>query len=85
MALPSTLVDREHQKFSELNSSVAVNVNVLSGLLPISYDYVAVTYPTTTTEQFVFKLGGISGTTVATVLLTYTDTTKANLSSVAKS
>lgn len=84
MALPQSLVDRENQKFASVGSTVAVNVKVLTGLIPESYDYVAVTYPTSTTEQYVFKTGGSGGTTLATVVLTYTDSTKANLSSVAK-
>jgi hypothetical protein len=48
------------------------------------YDYVGIDYPTATTETYTFKTGGSGGTTVATVTLTYTDATKADLSSVAK-
>ncbi len=58
--------------------------SLVTGLNIGSYDYVAVTYPTTTTESYVFKTGGVSGTTVATVNLTYTDTTKDFLSSAEK-
>ena len=58
--------------------------SLAAGLGIPSYDYVAVTYPTTTTEQYVFKTGGSTGTTVATVNLTYTDSTKKSLSSAEK-
>lgn len=68
---------------------VRLSVNsdgTLSGGLSIpSYDYVSVSYPNSTTEVYTFKTGGSSGTTVATVTLTYTDSTKDNLSSVEKS
>jgi hypothetical protein len=56
----------------------------VSGMLSESYDYVAVTYPTTSSEQYVFKTGGVSGTTVATILVTYTSSAKTDLSSVAR-
>jgi len=55
-----------------------------SGLNIPQYDYVSATYPTATTESYVFKTGGSSGTTVATVNLTYTDNTKDYLSSAEK-
>lgn len=56
----------------------------VSGMLSETYDYVAVTYPTTTQEVYAFKTGGSGGTTVATVTINYTDTTKAFLLNVAK-
>ena len=49
-----------------------------------AYDYVGVTYPTGTSEVYVFKTGGSGGTTVATVTLVYSDTTKASLTSATK-
>lgn len=52
------------------------------GEYPYAHDYIAVTYPTTTTEVYVYKAGGVSGTTVATVTITYTDETKCNITSV---
>lgn len=57
----------------------------VGGLLAgISYDYVSASYPSATQEIYVFKTGGSSGTTVATVTINYTDSTKDNLSSVVK-
>lgn len=49
-----------------------------------SHDYIAVTYPTSSTEVYTFKQGGVSGTTVATMTVTYTDGTKENISSIAR-
>ena len=56
-----------------------------AGFITTSYDYVAITYPTDTSEVFTFKTGGSGGDTVATVTITYVDDTKAQMSSVAKS
>lgn len=68
--------------FVTLNSG---SLPVTSGLgLPV-HDYMAATYPTDSTEQYEYKTGGSAGTTVATVLVTYTDNTKTVLSSVERS
>lgn len=48
------------------------------------YDYVGVAYPLTTQEVYTFKTGGSGGTTVATITLNYTDSTKNNLSSAVR-
>lgn len=64
----------------------ALKVTQISGaLVTVAFDAVAVTYPNSTTEVYTYKTGGISGTTVAIVTLTYTDSTKVNLSQVVKS
>lgn len=55
-----------------------------SGFQIPSYDYIAATYPTATTEVYTYKTGGVSGTTVAVLTLTFTDATKNVLSSVEK-
>lgn len=58
-------------------------VESVSGLLPsLSYDAVTVSYPDPTTEVFEFREGGVSGTILSTLTLTYTDSTKENLSTV---
>lgn len=59
-------------------------VTVNGGILVRSYDYIGVTYPDGMTEVYVYKTGGSGGTTVATVTIVYTDTTKANISSVTR-
>lgn len=62
-----------------------VNVdNLSSGLSLPEYDYISVAYPSGTQEVYTFKTGGAAGTTVATVTVNYTDSTKANLSTVLK-
>ena len=43
------------------------------------FDEVAITYPTTSTELYTYKL---DSTDVATVLVTYSDATKENLTNV---
>jgi hypothetical protein len=55
-----------------------------SSLVNVAYDYVAVTYPTTTQEVYAFKSGGSGGTTTATVTVNYTDTTKDFILNVAR-
>ena len=50
--------------------------------IPI-HDYISLAVASTT-DTYTFKSGGSGGTTVATVTITYTDSTKATLSSVAK-
>jgi hypothetical protein len=65
-------------------SDCYIKTSTINCLIQDKYDYVAVTYPTTTTEVFTFKLGGVSGTTVSTVTITYTDANKSYISSVVK-
>jgi len=75
----------EHSTYKKLtNTEIAQRVAVETGFIPDSYDYISVTYPTATTEEYVFKSGGSGGTTVATVTLTYTDASKENLSTAEK-
>ena len=60
-------------------------VNSGGTLVPEDYDYIAAGYPTDTTETYTYKSGGSSGTTIATVTVTYMDDTKAEVSSVERS
>lgn len=59
--------------------------NASAGLVTVAYDYIKATYPDTVTEVYTFKTGGSSGTTVATVTVVYTDTTKEFIDTVTKS
>lgn len=52
---------------------------------PSAYDYIDVQQTSSTVDTYVFKIGGSGGTTVKTVVLTYTDATKDNLDTVAYS
>jgi hypothetical protein len=45
------------------------------------YNYVGLTQ-TSTTDTWTYKMGGSAGTTLATVTITYTDTTKATIDHV---
>jgi hypothetical protein len=51
--------------------------------VPYSYDYVAITY-NTTTDVYKFYQGGSGGTLVATVTLAYSNSTKSQLNSVTR-
>lgn len=58
-------------------------ITTVNGIGLPAYDYVTYTSGSTT-DTYVFKVGGSGGSTAATVTLTYTDSTKAVLSTVAK-
>lgn len=58
-------------------------VNVFGSVAPIVYDYLTLTQASTT-DTFVYKNGGAGGATVATILVTYVDSTKAVIASVAR-
>lgn len=51
-------------------------------LVKVPYDYISGTYPSSTQEVYAFKTGGSSGTTVATVTVNYTSSSKTDLSDV---
>ena len=59
------------------------NVYQQNKLVTVAHDYIALTQ-NTTQDIWTFKSGGAGGTTVATVTITYTDTTKQTISSVAR-
>ena len=46
------------------------------------FNYIDVQQTSSTVETYVFKSGGPSGTTVQTIVVTYTDATKANIDTV---
>ena len=54
------------------------------GLEIPSWDYMSVSYPTATQEVYTFKSGGSGGTTVATITVDYTDSSKSDISAVTK-
>jgi hypothetical protein len=71
------------QSFSASND--ALRTTAAGGVLvPEKFDFVAATYPDTVTEVYTYKNGGASGTLIATVTLVYTNSTKANLSTVTR-
>ena len=46
-------------------------INFLSGLIPYAYDYISLSYTGTNLTGVVYKSGGVGGSTVATLTLTY--------------
>ena len=81
MTLPTALQDREMGKFTDVGGSPAVRVTTIGGFAPASYDEISVTYPTSTTEVYAYKLASV---TQVTVTITYSDSTKANITSVVR-
>lgn len=66
-------------------SLYAYQVQSVSGsFVTVQFDSLQVTYTSATIETYQFFTGGLSGTLVATLTVTYTDSTKANLSSVVR-
>jgi hypothetical protein len=53
-----------------------------SGLVKVAFDYFAANYSGATTDVWTYKTGGSGGTTVATVTITYVDSSKAQISTV---
>lgn len=49
-----------------------------------AHDYIGVAYPTATREVYTYKNGGSGGTTVATITVNYTDTTKEYVTDLTK-
>lgn len=75
---------RDHGIEALRKSAVAIDADtyqlrtvISSSLVGVYYDSFAVTYPTATQEVYTFKTGGLAGTTVKTVTINYTDSTKA--------
>lgn len=54
----------------------------LSLVAGIDYDYLDVQQTSSTVETYVFKTGGSGGTTVRTIVVNYTSSTKADVDNV---
>lgn len=63
-------------------SGGSFNTLIQNTLVKVAYDYIAATYPSGTQEVYTFKTGGSGGSTVATVTVNYTDSTKSTLDNV---
>lgn len=61
-----------------------IDIVSMPGFVVDDYNYISVAYPTSTTEVYTYKDGGSSGSTVATVTVTYTSAAKTDLSSVSR-
>jgi len=60
------------------------DITIAGNMIDVDYDYVSVAYPTTSSEVYTFKTGGSGGVTVATITISYTDTTKEYILTVTK-
>lgn len=54
------------------------------GLVGVAYDYMSYTNTSSTVDTYTYKSGGAGGTVVATVTITYTDSSKSQVSTVAR-
>lgn len=57
--------------------------DITSGLAMPGYDYISLAQASTT-DTYTFKSGGASGATVATIVITFTDSGKGTISTVVK-
>lgn len=84
MALPNTIQQREYKKFIDAgNGETAVRI-AGSFLSDIVFDAIDVGYPSATVETYEYYTGGLAGTLVATITVTYTDATKELIQSVVR-
>jgi hypothetical protein len=82
LALSENINSLEKDKFAANDAGLtAVRVLLTGGMAPDAYDEIQATYPTSASEVYTYKL---NTTTVATVTVTYTDSTKEVLTSVVR-
>jgi len=82
MGIIKSLTDREYQKFHDASDNVpAVRTFSINQLVPEEFDSIVLGYTGADLTSITYKTGGVSGTTVATLTLTYSS---GNLVSVAK-
>ena len=68
-----------------VNPDGSINVDTKGvGLFTLPYDSIAATYPSSTVEDYQSYLGGLSGTPVQLVVVTYTDSTKNFITTVVR-
>lgn len=82
MSGPNAVTVRKGQ--IRVNNTSNESIPVVSGLSLPKFDYVSNSISPATTETYTFKTGGASGTTVATVTIVYTDSTRVDISTVTK-
>ena len=66
------------------DGSINVDISKTIGLFTLPYDSILATYPSATVEDYQSYLGGLSGTPVQLVVVTYTDSTKNFITSVVR-
>ncbi len=71
MVEPKEYIQTKALALEAVNGKGAYNIINTSSLVPKLYDYISLTYTGTNPTTIVYKTGGASGTTVATLTLTY--------------
>ena len=87
MSLSADRGDREYGKFRDTGSQATSKVAVtIEGALaaPDGTDAIVVGYPSSTVETYAFKSGGTGGTTLMTLTVTYTTSSKEVISTVVR-
>ena len=69
---------------AQVNAATEETLQAVAGLNIPKFDYINGTETDTTTETYVFKTGGSGGTTVATVVVVFSDATKTFITSITK-
>jgi len=80
------ITDREREAFVLVDGKMHKTVysRLSNALVQEQHDAITVAYPSSTVEVFSYKLGGVSGTLVATVTVTYVNSSKKDISSVVR-
>lgn len=81
MAVTDTIIDLLRAVFDGTSS---INVKTQGNLNPVTFDYVAITYPSATQEVYTYKSGGSGGTTASTITVNYSDSSKRQISNVTR-
>lgn len=86
MAFPlDTILDLFRSVHSSGGDDEYLRVNGVGGFSPpAGTDAITVTYPSTTVEVYAFRTGGVLGTILMTVTLTYSTAAKIDLVSAVK-
>lgn len=85
MPLSENINNLEKDKFVDVDGETTVKVTSIGGLsVPSDSDSIVASYPNATTEVYEYKSGGVSGTLLQTITVTYTDSTKEFIDTVVK-
>jgi hypothetical protein len=86
MSMSPNISSREYEKFFETSDgSTGIRVGAFGGFsAPTGTDTITATYPSSVVEVYQYRSGGVSGTILMTLTVTYTNTTKEFISSVVK-
>lgn len=83
--MASNLDGNQTLKGAYTDADSAFRMKQVNSIINFQYDYVSVAYTDADTETYTFKTGGSGGTTVGTIVVNYTDSTKENISNVTRS